>query len=330
MKLKAAIIGTGVGMKHFEAINSSINSEVKIICEKNLKKLRSLKKQFPKINFVKNENDIFNDDEISIVSIASYDDDHFRQIKKGIKNNKNLIIEKPICLTFDQLKIIKKLLVKSKIKITSNLVLRVNSLFKYIKKILNKDKTFYIELDYIWGRKNKFFGWRSNIKNYSFTLGAAVHLFDLLLWITQERPVSIQSYGNNLITKGTKFKKKSFNLYVLKFKNGLIAKISANGCAIYDHFHEVKIYQKNKTIINNINGSKAYFKKKNIKSLKKLNYAYPDKKNRKKLIIDFLHSLSLPKKLHIISKKEIFDAMCVCFSAEESLKKNKEVKIKYL
>ena len=38
MKIKAAIIGTGVGEKHFEAIEKYRDASVEIICEKNKKK----------------------------------------------------------------------------------------------------------------------------------------------------------------------------------------------------------------------------------------------------------------------------------------------------
>ena len=43
MKIIAAIIGTGIGEKHFEAIDKYKSSKVKIICEKNKLKLKILK-----------------------------------------------------------------------------------------------------------------------------------------------------------------------------------------------------------------------------------------------------------------------------------------------
>ena len=49
--IKAAIIGSGIGLKHFEAIHNFQNSKVLIICEKNLAKINLLKK-FPKIKIV--------------------------------------------------------------------------------------------------------------------------------------------------------------------------------------------------------------------------------------------------------------------------------------
>ena len=42
--IKAAIIGSGIGLKHFEAINGYKNSKVKTICEFNKIKFKELKK----------------------------------------------------------------------------------------------------------------------------------------------------------------------------------------------------------------------------------------------------------------------------------------------
>ena len=154
-KINAGIIGFGIGQKHFEAIHNYKEARVKIICEKNLNKIAFLKKNFPNIMITNDESEIFLNNDINLVSIASYDDDHYHQILKCIKNRKNIIVEKPMCLTLSQLRHIKKLLLNSGLKITSNLVLRVNDLFMNIKKKVTNDKIFYIEADYLWGRRNK-------------------------------------------------------------------------------------------------------------------------------------------------------------------------------
>ena len=44
-KIIAAVIGMGVGKKHLEAIDGYMGSTVKIICEKNKKKIQLLKKK---------------------------------------------------------------------------------------------------------------------------------------------------------------------------------------------------------------------------------------------------------------------------------------------
>ena len=327
MKIVAGIIGTGIGLKHFEALEKYRGCEVKYICEKNKAKLKSLKKKFPNKIIISDEKLIFEDKEINLVSIASYDQYHFNHIVKSIDAKKHIIIEKPMCLTEKQLKLIKKKLAQNKnIKVTSNLVLRVNSLFNEFKNKIKSKKIYYIEGDYIWGRKEKLFDWRSNIKEYSITLGAGIHIIDLVMWLTNSKPISVYAAGNNIITKKTSFKKESLVVMIFNFPNNLLVKVSANAAATYDHFHELKIFCNNQTFVNSRLGAFSY-KNKKIR-LSKNNY--PDKKNRKKLIRHFVDSLIDHKKNQIISLKEQIDLMSVCFTVDKSLRLNKTLKIKYL
>ena len=126
---------------------------------RKIKKNKYFKKKFPKKQITNNENHIFKNKNINLVSIASYDNDHFRQIIKSINTRKHIIVEKPMCLNLEQLKKIFHMIKKnSKIKMISNLVLRTNSLFKTFKNKINKKDVYYIEADYIWGRQEKLLG----------------------------------------------------------------------------------------------------------------------------------------------------------------------------
>ena len=122
MKIVAAVIGMGIGEKHLQAIDGFMGSKVKIICEKNKKKIQILKKKYPNKIFTSKEEDIFYDKQINLVSLASYDDYHYDQILKCFRYNKNVIVEKPMCLESNQLKEIYRLTKTKKIKISSNLV----------------------------------------------------------------------------------------------------------------------------------------------------------------------------------------------------------------
>ena len=326
MKIISGVIGMGVGQKHYDAIENYKNSKVKIICEKDKIKLSKLKKKYPNKIITSNENVIFKDKDINLVSIASYDNYHYKQIIKSLKTNKNIIIEKPMCLNLKELRNIKNLLIKKNLKITSNLVLRTNSLFKEIKKKIKLKDIFYIEADYIWGRKFKLFGWRSKLKNYSLILGAAIHMIDLIVWFVKDKPTKVHTFGSNKVTKNSKFKKNSLVVIILEFKNGLIVKISANGVAEHHHFHEIKIFQKNQTIMNSVKGP-FEFKKNKITQIKG---EYPDKKNRKLLIQNFISTLIDKKTEPLISVEDQFNVMSICLAAEQSLKYDKKVKIKYI
>ena len=115
-------------------------------------------------------------------------------------------------------------------------------------------------------------------------------------------------------------------LIILEFPGKIIAKITANAAAVYNHFHTLKLFTKNKTIENTLQGSFSINDKKIIKN----NYKYPDKINRKKFIRNFLDYIQNKRCKLILTHKEQFDLMSVCFAAEKSLKNKKKIKIKYL
>ena len=175
-----------------------------------------------------------------------------------------------------------------------------------------------MEADYLWGRKEKLYGWRSKTKNYSLILGAAIHVIDLVMWLLNSKPVSVFSTGNNIATNKKKFKKNSFEVMILDFPNDIKVKVTGNGACVYNHFHELKIFSENETISHTFNETKILKKSKNGINFLKLNGDYPDKKNRKKLIQNFMNCLINKGKKSPISQIELFDLMSVCFAAKKS------------
>ena len=97
------------------------------------------------------------------------------------------------------------------------------------------------------------------------------------MWLLNKKPQSVFTVANNIATSKTRFKKNSMYLLVLEFPGNIIAKITANAGGIYKHFHELKIFTKNKTFSNTLTGSVTIDKN----SIKKNSSFYPDKKNRK-------------------------------------------------
>ena len=53
-------------------------------------------------------------------------------------------------------------------------------------------------------RKKNFYGWRSKEKDYSVTLGAGIHMIDLVMWMLNNKPKYVTSFANDKVTK--KFK----------------------------------------------------------------------------------------------------------------------------
>jgi predicted dehydrogenase len=155
------------------------------------------------------------------------------------------------------------------------------------------------------------------------------HMIDLVMWLINKKPLYVNTFGNDIITKNSKFKKKSFIIYIFEFSNNIIVKITANAVGIYKHFHEIKVFEKKKTLVNSYMGAYMFNSKKKKNKLKRLNYEYPDKQNRKKLIHEFIDNIIQGKRKQNISFEEQYNLMKVCFAADKSLNLKKRIKINY-
>ncbi len=332
-KINIGIIGLGVGSQHLKAFEKNKYTNIVSICDFNKNLLREFAANYPNMKTTQNSDDIFQDRSINLISIASNDDYHFEHILQAIKYNKNIFVEKPICLNQKQLsKIITLLKKKPKIKISSNMVLRVSPRFNHLKKMILKKSfkdIYYMESDYFWGRPHKLKGWRSKIKDYSIILGASIHLIDLTIWLLNKKPTHVLSISNRVGASSNMIKSETFNSINLFFDNGLIIKINAHGLCVHPHFHTLKLYSSNKSFIHQYNDS-FVINESRSNPIAKIGLPYPFKENRHLIIDKFIDSILFKKNdLPLVTFKEICVSMSICFSAIQSVKLNKKVKIKY-
>lgn len=328
--LNVGIIGLGVGYKHFLAYEKHQNCKVVAVCDFDKKKINSFNiysNKNKKIKIYSNDDDIIRDKEIDLISIASYDSYHFNQIIKCIKLKKNIFIEKPICLFEKELIQIKKALEGTNIKISCNLNLRTSDIFKKIQKKKNFGKIFYFEGDYNSGRIHRLTKeWRGNEKYHSIILSSAIHMIDLMMWFKNDKPIEVTGYSNKIISKKTKFKFDDFVVLIFKFKDNFIGKVTANIGCVHPHFHNVALYGKKKTFINNIKETFEISKRKNY-LFKKFKKNYRGEK-LDAMITNFVNSIIFNRKEYF-SKDYLFNLMTVCFRSIQAVKNNKKIKINY-
>ena len=94
-------------------------------------------------------------------------------------------------------------------------------------------------------------------------------------------------------------------------------KIFINLSGSFNHFHELKIFQRTKYFIIQL---LVHTLLKQTKNLKIFLSKYPDKNNRKFLIRNFIDNLLGKSKIETISFKEQIDLMTACFYADKSIK----------
>lgn len=333
-KLRVGVIGLGVGEKHIHAYESHPDCEVVCLCDFSEEKLQMAREKYSGIRLTKDAAEIINDPEIDIVSIASFDDHHFNQVKSSILNKKHVFVEKPLCQFREEAVQIKYLLNNHPdIKLSSNLNLRTAPRFNYLRDLIRVGEMgsiYYIEADYLWGRLHKLTdGWRKDMDYYSIINGAAVHMIDLLIWLTGMYPVEVKGYGNHIATRGSGFKFDDFVVLLLKFEDGTIAKVSANGGCVHPHFHKVAIYGTKQTFINDVSGGKLVSARDSMHTSADVSEEYPGE-DKGDVIYSFVDSILNTGSKAIVPLEDVFNTMSVCFAAEESIRQNNCVTVEYI
>ena len=332
-KLNVGVIGLGVGAKHAHALYSNKNVNLVSLCDFDNKKINLYKKIYKNCNFTNNSDDIFKNPNIDIVSIASYDNFHTKHILQAIKYKKHFFVEKPFCLNINELKKICSSLKKNKkITFSSNLVLRNNPSFIDLKKKIKKKVTgdiYYCEGDYNYGRINKIlYGWRGQIPFYSVVLGGAIHLIDLIIWLSNKKVRSVIAEGNKISTKNTVFKNYDLVSALLKFEDGMISKVTSNFASVTPHHHILSIYGTKSTFFYN-NKEIKFYKSRDDLNIKNKNSKFSNKQ-KSEILNSFIDSVYYQKDLKIVHENEIINLMSVCFAIEKSLKTKKWEKVKYI
>ena len=102
-KLKIGVVGCGrISDCHFEAIknNSNVMSLV-AICDRNDDKLSSSVKKTGAKGYL-NFDEMLDNEDLDAVSICTPNGYHFENAKKVLNHNMNVIIEKPLTLSFKE------------------------------------------------------------------------------------------------------------------------------------------------------------------------------------------------------------------------------------
>jgi predicted dehydrogenase len=330
-KVLAGIIGLGVGEAHISGYQSHPKCEVVKVCDFDSSVYVTKKDSIGNIPFVTDYKEIIQDNTIDVVSIASYDNFHFEQIMAAIEQYKHVFVEKPLCVYRREADIIFNALEKKPyLKLSSNLILRKSERFIDLKKRIENHELgqlFHVNAAYNYGRIHKIIdGWRGDIPFYSVTYGGGVHLIDLLLWLFEEKISEVFSFGNNICTKESKFKYSDLVTSVLRFDSGATGQLSSNYGCVSPHFHQLDVYGKNATFVNQIDEAKIYSVR-DSNEFVNLSTKYPGV-HKGDLLTNFIDSI-IGNITPTIGKKEVFNVMSVCFAIEDSITSKKVEKVDY-
>ena len=97
-KIRAGVIGLGVGAHQAKTLFSSDKWELISICDFNKQTFRSWFGIKKNVKQHVNDKDLLCNPDIDLICIASHDEFHYQQVMMALNNDKHVYVEKPICL----------------------------------------------------------------------------------------------------------------------------------------------------------------------------------------------------------------------------------------
>ena len=245
--LKMVIVGCGARGKETYgryAMKEGSGLEIVAICDNNLVKLKSAQDEFGLSDekCFTDYNDLYALGKIAdCIVIANYDQEHFDATMKAINLGYDILLEKPISNSLEECVKIRDFANEKNVKVTVCHVMRYTSYYMYLKKLL-KEKVIgdLIAIEQTedvsyWHMAHAFV--RGNFRNSNTTspmiLQKCCHDFDLIMYLTEEKPVSLTSVGDLRYFRSSNAPKNSCE-YCVKCKEECIFNAANFYLGIYD------------------------------------------------------------------------------------------------
>lgn len=258
----AAVVGLGVGEAHARAYAADPRAELRWVHDLDAERARRVAGELG-ARVAGSLDEILADPATTAVSIASFDDAHFAQALAGLEAGKHLFVEKPLCRTLDEARELKRAWeAAGRPALASNLVLRAAPLYAWLREQVAHGALgapYAFDGDYLYGRLHKITEeWRRSVEDYSVMLGGGIHLVDLMLWITGQRPVRVTATGNRISTEGSAFRYEDFVAATFEFESGLVGRVTANFGSVCAHRHVVRVFGTEATFVSDDAGSRLH------------------------------------------------------------------------
>ena len=148
---KLGIIGVGNWGKNLVRDFSKISDIKKCTSKGNVQNIKWLKKNYPSIEYVSNQKEIFNDEEINAVIISTPIKTHYALVKQALLSKKHVFIEKPICSKLSDAKELIKIAKRNNLFLFVGHIFLFNEVLKKLIQISKKEKIIYTQFQW-----NKF------------------------------------------------------------------------------------------------------------------------------------------------------------------------------
>ncbi|MGE3343051.1 MAG: Gfo/Idh/MocA family protein [Vicinamibacterales bacterium] len=332
--LQVAVVGLGVGEQHAIAFARHPECRLAWVYDADAAQAAAVSARLGGVTIARGFDEILDDPRIDVVSIASPDHIHFAQVAAALTRGKHVFVEKPICQTVEQAIELKRrwAVHGGRVKLLSNLILRAAPLYTWLRDRIaagELGEIYAFDGDYLYGRIHKITeGWRRDVEGYSVMEGGGIHLIDLLLWLTGERPVRVATRGNRIATRESAFRYDDFMAATFTAPSGLIARVTANFGCMHRHQHVLRVFGTRGTFIHDDAGPRLHASRDAAHEPTRIELASLAA-SKGDLIPGFVQAIREDRDT-AADTQAVFDALSACAASDCALRRGTDVEIPYI
>ena len=247
-KLKVANIGMKFGMSHVEGAMSCA-ADIVAICDCDEENLRFAGERYsiPEEKRFADYTDLL-DKDIDIVTVAIPDQQHKKVSCDFLRAGKNVLCEKPLALTREDLEEIIKAADESDAQFMVGQICRFTPAFEKAKELVESGtigEVYFIESEYAHDYMKLVDNWRSDQLRHG-VIGGGCHAVDLIRWIAGD-PVEVFAYGTHKLLPTVAYD--DATVAIMKFNDNLMGKVFVSTGCKRDYTMRTCIYGTKGTII---------------------------------------------------------------------------------
>ncbi|MBR2868120.1 MAG: Gfo/Idh/MocA family oxidoreductase [Clostridia bacterium] len=248
-KIVVANIGMKFGMCHVEGA-MSYGAEIAAICDKNEENLRFAGERYniPEEKRFTDYMDFINDPDINLVTVAIPDQQHVKVSCDFLRAGKNVLCEKPLALTREDLEEMIRVSEESGAKFMVGQICRFTPAFEKAKELIESGiigELYYVESEYAHDYMKLCDDWRADPKRHG-VIGGGCHAVDLLRWLAGD-PKEVFAYGTHKLLPMVDYD--DATIAIMKFDNGVAGKVFVSTGCKRDYTMRTVIYGTKGTII---------------------------------------------------------------------------------
>lgn len=331
-KIVAANIGMKFGMCHVEGA-MSFGAEIAAICDSNEENLRFAGERYniPEEKRITDYREIKKNPEINAVTVAVPDQLHKEISCELLKAGKNVLCEKPLALTREELLEIIKAEDESGCKFMVGQICRFTPSFIKAKEIIDSGilgELYFVESEYAHDYMKLCDTWRADPLRHG-VIGGGCHAVDLLRWLAGD-PVEVFAYGTHRLLPQVSYD--DATVAIMKFSDDLMGKVFVSTGCKRDYTMRTCIYGTKGTLIcDNTSPSMTLFTVDSegvVKEKPEIIEVEVNNHNAAKEFEVFADAILNDKKI-LTDAREGAKTVEVCLSIVESAKSGKPVRPDY-